>query len=362
MLKILLTENNFSGANCSFKVFFNEIEHTLKNMECEVFRADNVHNAATVCMHQSIDFSLGIGKYDFLLDGRLLCEICGMPHYQWILDNPLKMPHYSTKNFTPVFIDREFAELYDPPPQKFLCLPLGVESSQCHSAQNNRKQGIVFAGQVKNLSMLKHQINRSRQRSLIEKFLGIMSNNLDSSFILQYKEFLVENELIDTEEFFRLTNSYLRCLKRVCILKKIKHRPLILAGEIADEAICQKSNVVLVGKVPYAELPELFSNYTHVLHISPNFSACIHDRILRGLNAGCRVLAEENSILRQSFGDSLTYFNYRDFDEGIFRQEAETKRSSNEILAQFDWKKILTMIIGDYCGRGNLYENQFGIH
>ena len=111
-MKILLTENSFSGAHGSFRMFFDEIEYSLKTSGYTVYRADNVIQAASIYEQYRPDFSIGIGKYNFLVDEKLLCELYTTPHYQWILDNPLKLPCYSSKNFTPVFIDREFAELY----------------------------------------------------------------------------------------------------------------------------------------------------------------------------------------------------------------------------------------------------------
>lgn len=350
-MKILLTVNTFSGAHGSFQTFFDEIECALKNLGHEVFRGNNIRSALTVCERHAPDFSLGIGKYNFIADGKPLCEIYKKPHYQWIVDNPLKMPRFSAENFTPIFIDREFPELYEPPPKKFLCLPLGIKIEKSNFTCAGRLSGIVFAGQVKNLAKLRNEIASSRQSELAEKFLNVVTNDMNSSFILQYKNFLEDNSLDDEEEFFRLTNSYLRALKRVFVLESIKQYPLILAGEIAEESILQKPNVIYVGEVPYSELPELFSRYTHVLHISPNFSACIHDRILRGLKAGCQVIAEENFVLRQTLGDVLSYFDYKNFEE---KKLVEVRNGNyetiNKILAYFDWKEILTTVIENYQG------------
>ena len=348
-MKILLTVNTFSGAHGSFQTFFDEIEYSLKNLGHEVFRGDNIHTALTICERHTPDFSLGIGKYNFIVDGKLLCEIYKKPHYQWIIDNPLKMPRFSAENFTPIFIDREFVELQDPPPKNFLCLPLGIKVEENNLTKDTRLPGIIFAGQVKNLVELRNEIAYSRQSELVEKFLNVMTKNLNSSFILQYKNFLADNFLDDEEEFFRLTNSYLRALKRVLVLKSIRQYPLILAGEIAEKSILQKPNVIYVGEVSYSELSELFSRYTHVLHISPNFSACIHDRILQGLKAGCQIIAEKNSVLRKTFGDVLNYFDYKNFEEKkLTKIHAENYETINKILAKFDWKEILTTVIENY--------------
>lgn len=350
-MKILLMNNDFSGAHGSFKTFFDEIKVALKNLGHEIFQADDFDGASAIYEQQKPDFSLGIGKYNFTVGKKILCDIYGRPHYQWILDNPLKMPRFSSENFTPIFIDREFSELYNPSPKTFLCLPLGIKLDENKFNCDNRLRGIVFAGQVKNLMALRDKISRSRQRALIEKFLSFATKRLDSSFIQQYKNFLAENIIVDAEEFFRLTNSYLRALKRVVILQKIRHCPLILAGNFAEKNLLQKPNVIYVGEVTYAELPELFSRYTHVLHISPNFSACIHDRIIRGLQAGNRVITEENLLLRQTFGTALTYFDYKNFDEKKLTELPTGNFSAtNEILAQFAWEKILSAVIED-CRR-----------
>ncbi|MBQ6776654.1 MAG: hypothetical protein IJP53_09365 [Synergistaceae bacterium] len=346
-MKILLTENSFSGAHGSFRIFFDEIEYSLKTSGYTVYRADNVIQAASIYEQYRPDFSIGIGKYNFLVDEKLLCELYTTPHYQWILDNPLKLPCYSSKNFTPVFIDREFAELYNPAPERFLWLPLGI-NTEYKATTTDRRPGIVFAGQVKNIMALQEQINQSSQRAIIEKFLKMVSSNLDASFIMQYKNFVATNKPANVDEFFRLTNSYIRCLKRIAILDKIEHYPLVLAGSIEEKKILQKKNVIHVGEIPYSELTEFFSRYTHVLHISPNFSACIHDRILRGLQAGCQVITEENEILHKTFGNSILYFGYKNFNENILMDGHQVR---NIDFMPFSWEKILALIIKDYHER-----------
>lgn len=362
-MKILLTDNVFLGAHGSFRIFFDEIECALKHLGHKVFKANDVSEALAICEQYAPDFSAGIGKYNYIIDGKFLCEVYGKPHYQWIIDNPLKMPRFSAEEFTPIFIDREFLEIYEPPPRNFLFLPLGIKFVEKNLAESDRLRGIIFSGQVKDLTRLREKIRRHRQSTLIEQFINFMENHLDLSFILQYKKFLAENTLADAEEFFRLANSYLRSFKRVFVLERIQKYPLILAGDIAEESLLKKHNVVCVGEVPYGELPELFSRYTHVLHISPNFSACVHDRILRGLNAGCRIIAESNRLLRQTFGDVLTYFNYNDFDEkAITESPAGNIGATNKILSQFDWTRILTAVIEDYQRRVGTRENRFGLH
>ncbi len=351
-MKILLIENAFLGAYGSFQKFLSEIEYALKKLGHRVFRAQDIKEVVAVCEQHEPNFSLGIGKYKSLIGRQLICDIYEIPHYQWIIDNPLKMPQYSSNNFTPIFIDREFVELYEPKPPNFLWSPLGISDAE-YNYDKIRERGIVFAGQVKNLSSLQAEIQRSNQRKSIERFLGDMLQHIDDSFIVRYKNFLQKNEIVDLEEFFRLTNSYLRCIKRLNVLKKIQKWSLILAGNIAEKSLLRKPNVIHLGDVPYSNLNKLFSKYTHILHISPNFSACIHDRILRGLVSGCQVIAEENSVLREVFGDGLIYFRYKNFDERLLEVGQGEKRlvTTAKILKRFEWKNILTVVIDDYRRR-----------
>ena len=349
-MKIILAENSFTGAYGSFSIFFDEIECALKRMNHEVFRAYNVRDLESVYNHHAVDFSLSIGKYNFFSDDQLLCEKYRTPHYQWIIDNPMKMPDFTGENFVPIFIDREFIEMYDNPPKNYLCLPLGIEINESEEdpADNNRVNGIIFAGQVKSIDALKDEIMQSRQLNIIEKFIKLAAENLDASFILQYKKFLADNEPYDEEEFFRLANSYLRSMKRVTILQRINKFPLILAGDIFEKSLLQKNNVIHLGKVSYENLHEIFSHYTHVLHISPNYSACIHDRILRGVKAGCNVVADGGEVLRKIFGGALTYFDYRTFNGEIPNVSHKSLTKAREILKCFSWERVLLSIIGHY--------------
>ena len=347
-MNFLLAVNPFDGAYGSFRTFFDEIERALKRMGHKVFRADNIHDLETVYNHHAVDFSLGIGRYSFLSEGLQLCEKYRVHHYQWIIDNPMKMTNCFGKYFVPVFIDREFIEMYDDPPEIYLCLPLGIEIDDNKSADIKHQNGIIFAGQVKSTDALRDEIAQSRQRYILENFINLMTNNLDTSFILQYRNFLADNQPDDKEEFFRLANSYLRCIKRANILQRINDFPIILAGDIAEKSILQKNNVIHLGKVSYENLHEIFSHYTHVLHISPNFSACIHDRILRGLNAGCYIVAEGNELLRQTFGGTFTYFDYGTFSGEIPHVSRESISKAREILKRFSWENILLSVIEHY--------------
>lgn len=355
-MKILIAENSFDGAYCSFRTFFDEIERAIKRMGHKVFRADNVRDLETVYNRHTVDFSLGIGKYSFLPEGQPLCEKYMKPHYQWIIDSPMKMPGIAGEYFVPVFIDREFAEMYDEPPENYLWLPLGVELDGNESVGSKRENGIIFAGQVKSIDALRDEIMQSRQRNIIWRFINAMTSNLDASFILRYKKFVADNEPDDREEFFRLTNSYIRSVKRVNILQRINHFPLILAGDISEKSILQKHNVLYIGKVPYDNLHEIFSHYTHALHISPNFSVCIHDRILRGLKAGCNVIAEENKVLRTVFGGTLTYFGYATFNGEIPHISHEAITKAREVLKFFSWDNILLSVIEHYHKMGRPYD------
>ena len=357
-MNILIAENSFTGAYCSFRVFFDEIEHALKRMGHNVFRTDNVTDLEAMYNNHAVDFSLGIGRYSFLSEGQLLCEKYRTPHYQWIIDNPMKIPLSTGENLVPVFIDREFPEMYDKPPEKYLWLPLGVELDGNESAGLTRKNGIVFAGQVKSTDTLMDEIMQSPQRNSIMSFIKLMTGNLDTSFIKQYKKFLADNDPDDKSEFFRLANSYIRAVKRVYILRRINDIPLVLAGDISEKSILQKNNVVHVGRVSYEELHEIFSRYTHVLHISPNFSACIHDRILRGVSAGCSIIAERNEVLSEFFGGTLVYFKYGTFSGEIPNVSHESITKARENLKCFSWENILMSVIR-HCHKMRRHNDQY---
>ena len=351
-MRILMIDNNFHGAYGSFNVFLDEIERSLvKNMHT-VRRARNISEAISIYESVRPDFSIGIGKYLMYVENEALCDLYNVAHYQWIVDNPCKTaPSKKLERFVPIFIDREFPLMWPWKLEKYLCLPVGFERPASENL-SQRKRGILFSGQIKNLELLREEINSSSQKKLLLKFLNVTLANLQDSFIMQYQRFLKENTVGDETELFRLANSYVRCLKRIKVLQSIREYPLILAGNIQNNDLVKRPNVVCLGEIPYIETLTLFSEYEFVLNVSPNFSFCIHDRILRALSAGSKVITDRNPTIVEFFGERLNYFDYgRLVESDMLRKRDFEKYEIDKILAQFEWQNLLNVIIKDCTGR-----------
>ncbi len=362
-MNIMLIDSNFHGANDSFTCFIREIREALLNIKHNVYLVTTEEDIHNVYQHKNIDFSLGIGKYPLYNKKYALCDFYNKLHYQWIIDNPLKIKcPVNIKNLIPILIDQEFIMLHKTNGRKPLYLPLGVSLKKNKTEElQYRKKGVVFSGQVKDLSILAQKINANEFANGIWHFINDYCVNLDESYIKTLVSYL---KLIPNKyrtDFFSLTNSYIRSYKRHFVLNKINRFPLILIGEIPG-VLLNKENVCYLGKLTYQNSNMVFAKYTHVLNISPNYSYCLHDRILRALSAGCHVISDYIPIAEQQFGNFYRSFKYRDLAtndfmlDSMFEEEIKDREKYPNYLQNYCWESLLQLICEDYKRRGIQYD------
>ena len=357
-MKIMLIDNDFSGAYNSFKCFFSEIKLALSKIGNSVFYVNSIKQAIEVYETIPIDFSIGIGKYNLFKNKMALCDIYNIIHYQWIIDNPLKIETIGIiKNCIPIFIDKEFKFLYNDNSNS-IYKPLGLPS-KFTQLPLKRKYGILFAGQVKNIKLIEKSIEKSFLKKEIKNFIYDYSKNLNTSYIKLLLKIFKTIENKNWYELFSLTNSYFRCYKRKIVLDSIKETPLILIGEVLDENILKKKNVVYKGKVSYNKLNKLLKYYQYVLNVSPNYNKCIHDRVLRALFSGCHVVTDYSTEIDRYFKGFIDYYYYDKLKDGYidhivkFNNKTTIRKCVELSLKNFTWENILCTIIYDFLERRN---------
>ena len=364
-MKILIVGNNFTGAYGSLNCFIEEIVFSFEKMECEVFLANAVHEAIGIYDKYSIDFSIGIGKYSFFWDGKALYDLYQIQHYQWIIDNPLKMKIDTESSFIKyILIDKLFANCIEKAKLPFLFCPLGVSNNTENHSVEKKDNGIVFAGQIRDCNLIYENIKLHKCHQDIKKILDVLTSDLDLPYILQLERNILHLKSDDKAEVFSLTNSFIRSYKREKVLNEIRGIPVFIIGENQSKVLFKNSNITLLGKHKYYESFDIMKKYMFSINIEPNFNYGFHDRILRAAINGNIVITNDGIIQRKILKNYALYYqfsNIEDISNQILHMTEEeienmSSRISETVSNNFGWERILEYIIMDFGGRKD-YEN-----
>ncbi len=358
MKNILVIDNNFSGAYGSLNCFVQEIVCALKKMKQNVFFARTVLEAVNLYNNNNIDFSIGIGKYLFYLEGQPLYELYKKRHYQWIIDNPLKVQIDTKSNYIKyILIDKMFQYCMGETKNPFLYLPLGIPEFRM---ENNleKEYGIIFSGQIRDSNKIFGEISMSEKKQEIIELLDRLTSNLDLLYIPELMVCLEKFSLCEREKIFSLTNSFLRAYKREKVLNSIRDIPVFIIGENRSSVLSKNKNISMLGKVSYYASFKLMARYMFSINIEPNFSCGFHDRILRSAISGSVVITNYGQIQQKILKNDVIFYNYTELDM-IKNQVKEMqkdemiemgKRLAKKISFYFAWEKILKIVICDFGG------------
>lgn len=357
-MKILLVSNNFTGAYGSLKCFISEVFFYLSNMGNEVFLTDRVEKAIEIYERFDIDFSLGIGKYYLYLGEIALYDIYQKIHYQWIIDNPLKMEmDYKSKFIKYIFIDKLFEDCVSGTKLSPIFLPLGIPDFFT-DLELKRKDGIVFAGQIRDANIIYNKIQVNKNRRIIMMVVDKILDDFDLPYIRVLNRYTSELSVYDKREVFALSNSFIRSYKREKVLNAIKGIPVYLIGENQCELLTRNTNVIQLGKMRYYDSFSIMKQYTFCINIDPNFNDGFHDRILRAAANGNIVITKEGRMQKNIFENNIIFYKVSDVmslcEKILSLRDSEIEKmrlKSFEIARKyFHWIHILNYIINDYGG------------
>ena len=195
-MRILLLNNNFTGAYGSQEIFLQEIYHSLRMEGFEVFISESVEESIKYLRNKKIDFSVGIGQYLQYIDSGPLYELFKTPHYQWVIDNPCKVGYDKQSRFIKyLIIDKEFELLMPSVVHKTFFASLGVPAGNYSAIDvKNKKDGIVFSGQIRNSFDLKQAMTCHKEKKRLARITECLIAHPDDSFI---QTFCNETEGID---------------------------------------------------------------------------------------------------------------------------------------------------------------------
>lgn len=313
-MNILVLYNDFDGAYGSLEVFQHELIDSITEQD-RVYISRNVWDTESICKNVQIDFSIGIGEFHQFYNGIPIYETTQVPHYQWLIDNPLKMNiDFHSTLITYILINKAFiynlGKCYNAP----IYIPLGFNTLD--ASIDDKDYGIVFSGQIKNVSINKDDsIFKKFYGNKVWDFLDIYDCSFEVAFEKTFQECFQAIPLNEKKVVFRYLNSYYRALKRKKVIQSIIDYPIYILGDVLDDEIRKQKNVFLAGKATYTEVWNIISKYMFSLNISPNFTDSIHDRIIRSICCGTIPVSEGGEWCRSLLGESMVYYSYKNLME-----------------------------------------------
>lgn len=355
-MNILLIDNNFEGAYGSLNVFIREIQEELLLLKHHVFLSGSVDDSIRYIKENAIDFSLGLGKYNQFKNGVPIYDLLRIMHYQWIIDNPLKIKIDNNSSYIKyIVIDKLFFSCLNKRYNKSLFFPLGVPSFHIRNYENQNR-GIVFSGQIRDANKIYSDISEHYLKKKIDNVIEHQIENLEKPYIniLNYETNNMTYE--QKRQVFMFSNSYLRAYKREIVLSSIKEYPVYIVGENHNEKLGLKKNFTFFGKVNYRTAFKIMARYYFALNIEPNFNDGIHDRVLRSIQNGNMVVTNFNNFQNDLFKNTLLYYQYSSIPDvidslsDIHYEEIREKNRQAQLVVEreFGWNSIIQKIIENY--------------
>jgi len=306
----------------AIEYFNNCLIEALKQHGNNVYRLKSVSNYIDVVKSDSMDFTINIGKYLFYDGATPLYEKYKIPHYNWVIDNPLKLSLDLNSSYIHyILIDKEFMDI---DVINFINKPifLPLATSIASKGSSKVQTEVLFVGQIKNINRIYNEIKLLPEelKSHIIYFIELVLSKLDSSFIKSFNGYVKQHKLTNDIELvkniFKFSNTYIRALKRKKVISSIKDIPLTIFGGIEDAELIKQRNLTIFQKSSYRETLAAYSNSKISINVSPNFSYGCHDRILNSFIGGACCLTDRNPYIESFFRDDkdIVYFDYKHLD------------------------------------------------
>lgn len=350
-LNILCLNNNFYGSYESSQIFHVELAAAFRNIGAKVFEAADWQSAENICKVAPLNFSVSFGKYFYATDDFFYNKY-KIPHYQWVSDNPLKMNLDTTSGLiTYIFIDEEYVKMLSSLANECLILPLGFLEKNFQPFDKKRR-GILFPCKIRNLKSVWRDIQESSVAKLVKDFL--FDYELDDSYISSLSRFFEQKEIICPATrilIFRLSNEFLRVKKRLTILNSLSDYSIYVAGEDYQNVLRRPSNVTFLPPIKYANLVEVMKSFRFVVNVDPNYHACIHDRFVRAVGAGCVCLTNQNFVMQRWNANTYTFDDKSDINDLIQKVSGDVEgnffRQLN-CIKKFSWEESAKKIVAQY--------------
>lgn len=321
------------------------------------------------------NFLIGFNTSEILLWDNILKN--GMFNTIWTVDsvfyhNVDVINNYrSHPNFNCICLsdDDEEAINYFMPDLQRTTLPLAVDPKLWYSDNTERPKDIVFLASIKDPEEYIEEIKPfgSMYVFYMEMYKYALSHP-DKNFWQIYNEFGLMNAL-DNSQY----NHYSFFLKKLAYAVSYKKR-IELVNSLSDYNIeiygsgpwekFLKGKAKYMGSVDLLDATEVLKHSKIAINLQPmQILNGIHDRIMNSSAAGCLVFTDKNKMIFDSYGDSLCYFNPKNFSgfsaqikhylKNDQKREIKAKAAQEITLRDHTWKNRADALIANSFQKPN---------
>ncbi|MEI8388391.1 MAG: glycosyltransferase [bacterium] len=339
------------GLHDAFKAKFYDVEYMYK------YHEDKILPDLSIAFNGS-----GADFWEFYLNK-------GIPHIMWAVDS-IFMHIYAAKlsmkfpNFIFACVSTSDIKAINHfmPNLPFLYLPHAVDTDFWLPDNSEKEHDIVF---LSTLQDFEEKINNFRQnwdKKRFDQFMTIYEyalQNPDKSFwdIYNYFAIIFNFDMLDLNAYYQMFNSLCYTVtytRRVHLINKLKDFNVKVWGSPVWEKYIS-GNVQYMGAADIKDSLKIVPKSKIVLHLQPmQILDGLHERILNATSANSFILTDNNDVIKQSFGDTLGYYNGYTFDNlpetvnyylnnNAIREE-KSNQSRKITLQNHTWRNRVTEI------------------
>ena len=297
-----------------------------------------------------------VGQQNVTMGGDNLFDICNIPFFNILLDHP--MEHYDNlkttcRNYHIICLDRKhvsFIKRYFPNIAGVYFLPLAGGNADNTEIKeiSERSMELVFAG-----SLLKYSCEELLEgyKKYPEPYNGLILRVIDRMIshggedISEAFSYIMYDDLgwngtdegfLDVLSEVQIANYFMRTFAREEILGMLLKMqfPIHLYGGGMERLLKRYPNnkAIYHGRIPFNQMPEVYSDARIVLNINPMFKDGCHDRIPTAMLYGAAVLTDSNCYTDEVLSDKLFSFANTDALAQELPQILEDEVTLNEII------------------------------
>jgi spore maturation protein CgeB len=293
-----------------------------------------------------------------------------IPHIMWSVDSLFL--HIKAAELASKFSNFIFACVSDSdieavkhfrPNLPFIYLPHAVDPDLWKPDNAEKEHEIVFLSSLIDFEEKINNLKQNKTKKEFDKFMTIYEyalQNPDKNFWEVYNYFvpIFNFDMDDFRAYYGLfqelcyTVTYAR---RVNLIKSLKDFHVKVWGSPIWEKYIS-GNVKYMGAADIKETFKIVPRSKIVLHLQPmQILNGLHERVLNATSAKAFVLSDNNETIKNSFGDTLAYYNSYTFENiaetanyyltNDKEREEKAKQAREITLQDHTWRKRATELL-----------------
>lgn len=259
--------------------------------------------------------------------GRLVCDITGIPHVSYLIDSLASYFLHLTRSPLSILtcIDRTAVDFFHGIGfDKVLFMPHAVESSLHAAASSPRAYDAVMISSCIDYEEISAGWKRAYAPSLCLALEEAARMILTDSTMPTYMAVtnMIDKQMRQTADFdarqidlltmLDEVEMFARGKDRVQLLQNIKTTPVHVFGSGNwHKYLGSQANICLHPAVSFEQALGIMQQSKIVLNSCPTIKKGLHERLLAGIACGALVISSENTYLQTQFAEGISIAFYR---------------------------------------------------